>query len=67
MLIFFEEKRYVLNNMISQSEITFIAYIVGSVYENFKHDIANLEEKVTLRYMEEMRKNGIHLKMPGQR
>jgi len=34
----------------------------GSVYENFKHDIANLEEKVTLRYMEEMKKNGITVK-----
>lgn len=34
----------------------------GSVYENFKHDIANLEERVTLRYMEEIKKNGIHVK-----
>jgi len=34
----------------------------GSVYENFKHDIAGLEEKVTLRYMEEIKKNGISVK-----
>lgn len=34
----------------------------GSVYENFKHDVAALEEKVTLRYMEEIRKNGIAVK-----
>lgn len=34
----------------------------GSVYENFKHDIAVLEEKVTLKYMEEIRKNGIPVK-----
>ena len=34
----------------------------GSVYENFKHDIANLEEKVTLKYMEEIRKHGIPVK-----
>ena len=34
----------------------------GSVYENFKHDIASLEEKVTLRYMEEIRKKGISVK-----
>lgn len=34
----------------------------GSVYENFKHDIAKLEENVTLRYIEEIRKNGIHVK-----
>lgn len=34
----------------------------GSAYENFKHDIAKLEENVTLRYIEEIRKNGIHVK-----
>lgn len=34
----------------------------GSVYEDFKHDIANLEEKVTLKYMEEIRKCGIPVK-----
>ncbi len=34
----------------------------GSVYENFKHDIAKLEEKVTIRYMEEIRKRGIPVK-----
>ncbi len=34
----------------------------GSDYENFKHDIADLEEKVTLRYMEEIRKCGITVK-----
>ena len=34
----------------------------GSAYENFKHDIAHLEEKVTLRYMEEIRKSGIPVK-----
>ena len=34
----------------------------GSVYENFKHDIAHLEEKVTLRYMEEIKKKGIKVK-----
>ncbi len=39
----------------------------GSVYENFKHDIANLEEKVTLRYMDEIRKNGIHVKDINQK
>ena len=39
----------------------------GSIYENFKHDIANLEEKVTLRYMDEIRKNGIHVKDINQK
>ena len=39
----------------------------GSVYENFKHDIAILEEKVTLRYMEEIRKSGIHVKEINQK
>ncbi len=39
----------------------------GSVYENFKHDIARLEEKVTLRYMEAIRKNGIPVKEVDQR
>ncbi len=34
----------------------------GSAYENFKHDIAKLEENVTLRYIDEIRKNGIHVK-----
>ncbi len=34
----------------------------GSVYENFKHDIAHLEERVTLRYMEEITKKGIPVK-----
>ncbi len=34
----------------------------GSIYENFKHDIASLEEKVTLKYMEEIRKKGIPVK-----
>ncbi|MCR5032173.1 MAG: TetR/AcrR family transcriptional regulator [Lachnospiraceae bacterium] len=34
----------------------------GSVYENFRHDIAQLEEKVTLRYMDEIRKSGIKVK-----
>ncbi len=34
----------------------------GSVYEGFKHDVANLEEKVTIRYMEEIRKSGIKVK-----
>ncbi len=34
----------------------------GSVYENFKHDIADLEEKVTLRYMDEIAKKGIDVK-----
>ncbi len=39
----------------------------GSVYEDFKHDIAGLEEKVTLRYMEEIRKNGIKVKEIDQK
>lgn len=39
----------------------------GSIYENFKHDIANLEEKVTLRYMDEIRKKGIHVKDINQK
>ncbi len=39
----------------------------GSVYEDFKHDIANLEEKVTLRYIDEMRKNGIKVKNINQK
>nr|MCR5279497.1 TetR family transcriptional regulator [Lachnospiraceae bacterium] len=34
----------------------------GSVYEDFKHDIADLEEKVTLRYMEEIAKTGATIK-----
>ncbi|SFB32087.1 DNA-binding transcriptional regulator, AcrR family [Acetitomaculum ruminis DSM 5522] len=34
----------------------------GSVYENFKHDIASLEEKVTLQYIEEIKKRGIFVK-----
>ena len=38
-----------------------------SIYENFKHDIANLEEKVTLRYMDEIRKKGIHVKDINQK
>ena len=39
----------------------------GSVYENFKHDIAILEEKVTLRYMEKLRKNGIPVRKIDQK
>jgi AcrR family transcriptional regulator len=39
----------------------------GSIYENFKHDIANLEEKVTLRYMEEIRKSGINVRRFNQK
>ena len=39
----------------------------GSIYENFYHDIANLEEKVTLRYMDEIRKKGIHVKDINQK
>ena len=34
----------------------------GSVYENFKHDMAILEEKVTLRFMNAMKENGIAVK-----
>ncbi|MBR6222348.1 MAG: TetR/AcrR family transcriptional regulator [Lachnospiraceae bacterium] len=34
----------------------------GSVYENFKHDIAKLEENVTIRYMDEIKKSGISIK-----
>ncbi len=39
----------------------------GSVYEDFKHDIARLEEKVTLRYMEEIRKKGISVREIDQK
>lgn len=38
----------------------------GSVYENFKHDVAQLEEKVTLRYMDEIKKAGIPVKKIDQ-
>ena len=31
----------------------------GTRYENFAHDLAKLEEKVTLKYMNELKKNGI--------
>lgn len=31
----------------------------GTRYENFTHDLAELEEKVTFRYMKELEKNGI--------
>ncbi len=34
----------------------------GSAYENFKHDVAHLEEKVTLRYLDAIRKSGIRVK-----
>jgi len=34
----------------------------GSVYGNFIHDIANLEEEVTLRYMDELRNKGIKIR-----
>ncbi len=34
----------------------------GSVYENFKHDIAKLEENVTIRYIDEIKKSGISIK-----
>jgi AcrR family transcriptional regulator len=34
----------------------------GTIYENFIHDIAKLEEEVTMRYMEELKKNGIPVK-----
>ena len=34
----------------------------GSEYENFKHDVADLEEKVTLRYLEEVKKKGISIR-----
>ena len=34
----------------------------GSAYENFKHDIAILEENVTLKYMEAIRQKGIPVK-----
>ena len=30
----------------------------GTKYENFTHDIAKLQEKVTLRYMNELKKRG---------
>lgn len=39
----------------------------GSAYENFKHDIAVLEEKVTLKYMDAIRDNGITVKEIDQR
>ncbi len=39
----------------------------GSVYENFKHDIAELEERVTLRYIEEIKKSDIRVKEINQR
>ena len=31
----------------------------GTKYENFTHDIAKLEEEVTIKYMNELRKSGI--------
>ncbi len=34
----------------------------GTKYENFTHDVAELEEDVTLRYMEEMKKAGVPVK-----
>ena len=34
----------------------------GTRYENFTHDLAKLEEKVTLKYMNELKKNGIMIK-----
>ncbi len=35
---------------------------VGTKYENFTHEIAELEEEVTLRYMEELKKKGFRVK-----
>ncbi|MCR5687963.1 MAG: TetR/AcrR family transcriptional regulator [Lachnospiraceae bacterium] len=34
----------------------------GTKYENFRHDIAKLEEEVTLRYMESLKSAGYHVK-----
>ncbi|MCR5823106.1 MAG: TetR/AcrR family transcriptional regulator [Lachnospiraceae bacterium] len=34
----------------------------GSIYENFKHDVASLEERVTLRYMEVAKEKGVRVK-----
>lgn len=39
----------------------------GSVYENFKHDIALLEEKVTMKYIKEIRKKGISVRKINSR